>query len=179
MCSFLKRAKMLSNLWNSIKSSVSGVWKSLKDRGSSLLTGTKYVGPFNSLTDEYIRNNPPVDKVDEGAMFHDLDYARIARERDAGKISRKEATDMIRDSDKRFLSNTAKNFKENPWAGALGYAGIWGKTKLEDLGLVDPHKFVTAKMGLFVSGDSSPHQRIMPVNRGKYGFGQERVSPLM
>ena len=150
------------------------MWKSIKDRGATLLTGTKYVGPYNALSDEYIKNNPPVDKVDEGALFHDLDYARIARERDSGRISRKEATDMIRDSDKRFLSNTAKNYKENPWAGALGYAGIWGKTKLEDLGVIDPHKFVTARFGLSLDNKPMP----MPYTKPKFGFGQERVSPL-
>jgi len=165
---------MLGNLWNAAKSTLSNVWNQVKNRGTTWITGTKYVGPYNSLTDEYIRNNPPIDKVDEGAMFHDLDYARIARERDAGRISRQEAKDMIRDSDKRFLSNTAKNFKENPWAGALGYLGIKGKTLAEDYLGLDPHKFVTAKNGLFVD-----KPMLMPVNRGKFGFGQERVSPLM
>jgi hypothetical protein len=39
------------------------------------------------------------------------------------------------------------NFSANPWAGALGYAGIKAKNILEDIGLIDPNKFVTMKLG--------------------------------
>lgn len=165
---------MLGNLWNAAKRTLSNVWNEVKDRGSTILTGTHFTGPYNKLTPEYIASHPPTDKVDEGAMFHDLDYQRIARERDAGRISRKEAEDMIRDSDKRFLSNTAKNFKENPWAGTLGYLGIKGKTLAEDYLGLDPHKFVTMKNGGFID-----KPMLMPVNRGKFGFGQERVNPTI
>ena len=171
---------MLSNLWNSIKNKVSDVWKSIKDRGSSLLTGTKYVGPFNALTPEYLKNNPPVDKVDEGALFHDLDYSRIAKARDAGKVSRDEAKKLIRESDERFLHNTLKHSSENPWASTLGFLGIKGKNLAEDYLGLDPHKFVTAKKGMLLrlnmGYDFSSKPLPMPYTPPKFGFGQERTT---
>ena len=165
---------MLGNLWNSAKRSLSNVWNELKDRGSTILTGTHYTGPYNKLTPEYIASHPPTDRVDEGALFHDLDYQRIAKHRDSGKISQREAKDLIRESDERFLANTSKNFRENPWAAGLGYLGIKGKTIAEDYLGLDPHKFVTAKFGMLVD-----KPMLMPVNRGKFGFGQERVNPTV
>jgi hypothetical protein len=151
---------MLSNLWNKAKSFLSNTWNVIKNRGSTLLTGSHYIGPFNALSDEYIRTHPPKDLVDAGALHHDLDYSRIAKARDAGKISADETKRLIRESDERFLSNTAKNIDQNRWGGTLGYLGIKGKNILEDLGVLDPNKFVTARLGLSLSGG-------MP----NYGFG--------
>jgi len=149
---------MLGNLWNKAKSFLSNTWNEIKNRGSTLLTGSHYIGPYNALSDEYIRTHPPKDLVDAGALHHDLDYSRIAKQRDAGKISADETKRLIRESDERFLSNTAKNINQNRWGGTLGYLGIKGKNILEDLGVLDHNKFVTARLGLSLSG-------------GNYGFG--------
>jgi hypothetical protein len=161
---------MLGNLWNKAKSFLSNTWNELKNRGSTLLTGSHYIGPFNALSDEYIRTHPPKDIVDAGALHHDLDYSRIAKARDAGKISPEETRKLIRESDERFLSNTSKNIDQNRWGGTLGYLGIKAKNLAEDYLGLDPNKFVTARKGLSLSG-------------GNYGFGDlkklnEQVSYL-
>ena len=52
---------------------VKNKYKEIKDKGAAFLTGTNYVGPFNRLDEEYLRTNPPTDKIDEGAMRHDLE----------------------------------------------------------------------------------------------------------
>ena len=117
------------------------------ERGTTLLTGTHYVGPFNALDDEYIRTHPPTDKIDEGGLQHDRDYSHIAKLRDSGHVSQKEAQKLIRDSDLRFLSHMKDNMSANPWAGTLGYAGIKAKNILEDFGVIDPNRFVTMKIG--------------------------------
>jgi len=137
----------LSGLWSGIKHHIGKVWNEVKQRGSTLLTGTHYVGPFNALTPEYIASHPPTDKVDTSALHHDLDYSRIAKAQKTGKISPEEATSLTRESDTRFLHNVKKHFHENPWAGALGYVGIKGKNILEDIGLLKPSAFVAEKRG--------------------------------
>jgi hypothetical protein len=136
-----------SNLFKGAKNLLGNVFNHIKERGTTLLTNSHYIGPFNSLTPEYIRTHPPKDPVDTGAMFHDFDYSRIAKQRNSGKISNKEASDLIRESDKRFLSNTAKNFRHNPIGAGLGYLGIKGKNILEDIGVLDRNQFVTEKRG--------------------------------
>jgi hypothetical protein len=105
------------------------------------------VGPFNDLSDEYVRTHPPTDKVDEGGLQHDRDYSHIAGLRDSGKITPHEAKKLIRDSDNRFLDHVVEHRQANPWASSLGYIGIKGKNALEDLGLLDPNKFVSLRLG--------------------------------
>ena len=137
----------LSDLWGKAKHHISNVWHEVKQRGATLLTGTHYVGPWNALSPEYMASHPPKDKVDASALYHDLDYSRIAKARDTGKVSGDEARQMTRESDNRFLSNVKSNWRENPWAATLGYAGIKGKTVLEDLGIINSNQFVTARKG--------------------------------
>lgn len=134
----------LTGLWNKAKTFVSDTY----NKGRSWLTGgSNYIGPFNRLDREYLEQHPPTDAVDAGALHHDKDYSNIAKNRDNGTISQQEAKNMIRDSDNRFLHNTYTNMHTNPLGGALGWAGIKLKTKLEDWGILDPNQFVTAKRG--------------------------------
>jgi hypothetical protein len=140
-----------TNLWGNIKHHVSNAWNEIKQRGSTLLTGTHYVGPWNSLSPEYMASHPPTDKVDASALHHDLDYSRIAKAKTAGTISASEAQHLTRESDNRFLHNVKSNFHENPWAATLGYAGIKGKNILEDLGVLHSQEFVHAKKGGIVA----------------------------
>jgi hypothetical protein len=142
-----KASEIFGQLKDSAVSTFHNIKNTIKDRGTTLLTGTHYVGPFNSLSDEYIRTHPPTDKIDEGALQHDKDYSHIAGLRDSGKVTQKEALKLIRDSDSRFLSHMKDNHSANRWASTLGYLGIKGKNILEDLGLIDPNKFVALKVG--------------------------------
>lgn len=132
----------VGSLYRSAVDKVGSVLKTISDRGATLLTGTHYVGPFNRLDPEYLISHPPTDKVDASALNHDFDYSRIAASRDLGKISNKEASQMIRESDKRFIENTKRFQHENPWAATLGRLGIQFKNKLEDWGVLDPNTFV-------------------------------------
>lgn len=131
-----------TDAYNYVKQKVSDVKQEIADKGSAVLTRTNYVGPFNRLDDEYLRTHPPVDIIDEGAMKHDLEYSRIAKLRDDGKIGKEETDKLIRDSDIAFLDNIRKHWKVNPWASALGYAGIRNKNLLEDYADLDKNLFV-------------------------------------
>jgi hypothetical protein len=120
---------------------VKNKYKEIKDKGAAFLTGTNYVGPFNRLDEEYLRTNPPTDKIDEGAMRHDLEYSRIAKLRKAG-TPKEEIERLIRVSDDAFLDNIKKHWRTNPRAAAMGYAGIKGKNVVEDVAGLDRNLFV-------------------------------------
>jgi hypothetical protein len=136
------------------------IYKDIKDRGAAVLTGTNYVGPFNRLDEEYLRTNPPMDKIDEGAMRHDLEYSRIAKLRKAG-ASKAEVARLIRESDDEFLDNIKKHWRTNPRAAAMGYAGIKGKNVAEDVVGLDRNLFVGEGVkgrGFFSDMESRLHQ---------------------
>jgi hypothetical protein len=134
----------LTNIFGKAKDALLNVY----NRGRSWLTGgSNYLGPFNRLDSDYLRSNPPTDRVDEGALFHDLDYQRIAKQRDEGKLTPAETKQLIRESDDRFLENTKKYATENPWGSTLGYLGIKGKNLAEDYLGLNPNLFVTQKLG--------------------------------
>lgn len=133
----------LSEIWNSARDFVSNVYSTVKDRGSTLLTGSNYIGPWNRVDDEYRRKNPPVSDSDKAALEHDLEYERIAKLRDSGQINADEARRKIRESDKKVLDGFARGWSEHPWGSALGYLGISGKNWLEDKFGLDPNLFVT------------------------------------
>ena len=136
----LERAKaQMKALYASMKGS--GIFDEVKDKGMAVLTGTNYVGAFNRLDDEYVRNNPPTDIIDEGAYKHDKDYERIAKMRENG-ASPEIIDKLIRESDERFLKNIRENYKVNPLASALGYAGIASKNVAEDKYGLDKNLFV-------------------------------------
>jgi hypothetical protein len=126
------------------------VKKEFDDKGAAILTNTNYVGPWNRTDAEYQRTNPPKNIVDQTGLTHDLEYADIAKRRDAGEITKAQADEEIRKSDEKFLNAVQKNWKVDPWAAILGYAGIYSKTLAEDIAGVDRNKFVTAKRGMVV-----------------------------
>lgn len=132
---------LFDDAYDWVKNKVNATRDEFKDKGAAVLTRTNYVGPWNRLDDEYIRTHPPTDIIDEGAMKHDLDYSAIAKMREEGASP--EAIDkLIRESDERFLKNIRDNWKANPWASALGYAGIRGKNIAEDTVGLDKNLFV-------------------------------------
>ena len=132
----------LTDLWNSAKDLVSNVYNTVRDRGSTLLTASNYIGPWNRVDSEYRRKNPPVSSSDRSAMEHDLEYERIAHDRDSGRISAEEARRRIRESDKRVMDGFWHGFREHPWGSAMGMIGIGGKMILEDKFGLDPNLFV-------------------------------------
>lgn len=119
----------------------------VKDRGSTILTNSNYVGPFNSTSESYQKSHPPTGPVDQTGLTHDLTYSDIAKRRDSGEITKEQAEKEIRESDEKFLRDVQKNWKSDPWAALLGYSGIYSKTLAEDILGVDKNKFVTAAYG--------------------------------
>ena len=131
------------NIWNKAK----GFASELYNRGSTLLTGGHYLGPFNSLDPEYIRTHPPVDRADEAGLHHDLAYESIARRRKQGSLDVGNANRLTRESDNRFLDTMKQEWTTSPWKSSLGYLGIKGKNILEDAGILNPSLFVRQKYG--------------------------------
>jgi len=132
----------LGDVWNAVEDKVDKVKREWKDKGMATLTGTNYTGAWNRLDDEYLRTHPPTDIIDKGALEHDLEYSRLAKLRKEGKTPKADLDRMIRESDDKFLQNIRDNWEANPWAGALGYAGIKGKNIAEDTVGLDKHLFV-------------------------------------
>ena len=139
----------------------------IKDKGAAFITGTNYVGPWNRLDEEYIRTHPPTDKIDEGAMKHDLEYSRIAKLRKAGTPA-DEIERLIRKSDDEFLDNIKTHWRTNPKAAALGYAGIKGKNVAEDTVGLDKNLFVGE------GGSSVPKGMKLSI---LHGSGKEAPNP--
>lgn len=137
----LERAKAQMKALYANEMKGSGILDDVRDKGMAVLTGTNYVGAYNRLDDDYVKAHPPIDVIDEGAYKHDKDYSAIAKMRKEG--ARPEIVNkLIRESDERFLNNIRSNWKANPWASALGYAGIAGKNLAEDTIGVDRNLFV-------------------------------------
>ena len=131
----------LGDMWDAASNKVGELKKEFSDKGAAILTGTNYVGPWNRLDDEYLRTHPPTDIIDEGAMKHDLEYSRIAKLRKTG-TPKEEIDRLIRESDEAFLNNIRMNWRANPRASILGYAGIKGKNVAEDVVGLDKNLFV-------------------------------------
>lgn len=143
-----------SNLWEGAKNLASNVWNKVKstaselyNRGSTILTGGHYLGPFNSLDPEYIRTHPPVDEADRAGLHHDLEYEDIAKRTKSGRLSIPDATRLTRESDNKFLTKMGQEWTTSPWKSTLGYLGIKGKNLLEDAGILNPSLFVRQKYG--------------------------------
>ena len=133
----------LGDVWNAVGDKVDKVKSEWKDKGMATLTGTNYTGAWNRLDDEYLRTHPPTDIIDKGALEHDLEYSRLAKLRKEGKTPKADLDRMIRESDDKFLQNIRDNWRANPWASALGYAGIKGKNVAEDTVGLDKHLFLS------------------------------------
>jgi hypothetical protein len=123
------------------------VKKEVEDRGATILTDTWYVGPGNRVDEAYQKAHPPKNIIDQTGLNHDLEYSDIAKRRDSGEITKEQADEEIRKSDEKFLKSVQANYKKDPWAALLGYAGIWSKTVAEDIGAIDRNAFVTAARG--------------------------------
>lgn len=123
------------------------VKKEFDDKGAAIITMTNYVGPGNRTDEAYQKSNPPKNIIDQTGLTHDLEYADIAKRRAAGEITKEQADEETRISDEKFLKSVQNNWKKDPWAAILGYAGIYSKVLAEDIGALDRSAFVTAKNG--------------------------------
>lgn len=159
-----------SNIWSKAKNFASNVY----NKGRSFLTGgSNYIGPFNPLNSDYLKSHPPTDAVDAGAMNHDLDYSRIAKQRDTGNVSALEANKLIRESDERFLQNTRDNLSSNYVGGGLGWLGIKAKNLAEDYLGLDPNKFVTQRRGGLVDRGLVAHHAGKIIHNVRHQFGYD------
>lgn len=127
--------------------SLEAAFAEIRSRGSAVLTGTYYVGPWNELTEEYRRAHPPKNAVDQAAEAHDLEYAAIElnykkQPQASGKIDRAVAIRMIEEADERLLSAMRDYWESDPIATVLGYSGVAGMVHLKKAGLLCQLAFV-------------------------------------
>lgn len=81
----------------------------------------------------------PINKVDSHCMTHDYEYD--AFERNKNKIPASDLKRMIRESDNKLISNIERS-GQNDFGATLSKWGIKAKMALENLGLLDPFKFI-------------------------------------
>lgn len=96
-----------------------------------------YCGPGNSLD-----NGEPTNGSDAGCRQHDMDYSNFARERRKGNLSEQEARALTRESDQRLITHLQSQPDRDLGSYASEY-GIRAKNALEDIGFLNPLKFVT------------------------------------
>lgn len=128
---------MFGNLWKKAKNAFNTIKETAKNwsQGAFLIPGWRYCGPGNPLD-----NGEPVNESDAACRQHDTDFANFAKYKDT--MSKKEINDLVRESDKRLISNLKKH-ESDGIGNTIAQYGIKGKMLLEDLGLLSPYKFLT------------------------------------
>lgn len=131
----------LGSLWNSAKSiGVGGLIHTAKNWSQGFYSAPgkyNYCGPGNRLD-----NGEPTNASDMGCRQHDLDYSNFAREKRKGNLSEQETKTLVRESDHRLINHLQAQPDRDIGSYASEY-GIRMKTLLEDVGLLDPLKFVS------------------------------------
>jgi hypothetical protein len=132
--------KGLGSLWNSAKAiGIGGLFHTARNWTSGFMSAPgkyNYCGPGNSLA-----NGEPTNGSDAGCRQHDMDYSNFARERRKGNLSDVEARQLTRESDQRLISHLQGQSDRDIGSYASEY-GIRAKNALEDIGLLNPLKFV-------------------------------------
>lgn len=132
--------KGLGSLWNSAKSiGLGGLIHTAKNWSQGFFSAPgkyNYCGPGNSLD-----NGEPTNASDAACRQHDIDYSNFAREHGKGNLGHGEVRNLVRESDQRLISNLQQEQDRDIGSYASEY-GIRAKNVLEDLGLLDPMKFV-------------------------------------
>lgn len=130
----------LGSLWNAAKNiGVGGLFHTAKNwsQGFYSAPGTyNYCGPGNSLN-----NGEPTNASDAACRQHDIDYGNFAKERRKGNLTDQEARELVRESDARLIQGLQQSENRDLGSYASEY-GIKFKTLLEDVGLLDPMKYV-------------------------------------
>ena len=129
-----KRGKnYFGNLFNRAKKTFSD-WSS----GQYHFPGYNYLGPGTKIEENIESGIEPINDTDAAAKAHDLDYLNIGKM----AVSDEEKKKLVRDSDKKFIDRLNKNKESDLWGNLAGRVGIRGKIILEDLGLLNPIKFL-------------------------------------
>jgi len=96
--------------------------------------GYNYCGPGTQL-----KGQKAINGADSACEVHDYEYEAFAKNKD--KVSKKDLTRMIRESDNKLI-NSIENSGVDDLGSELSKLGIKAKMKLEDFGLLDPMKFI-------------------------------------
>lgn len=83
--------------------------------------GSNYCGPFNSISEDYQRRNPPTNRVDSICLAHDLDYNEADKFKETDKAKYGE---MMRAADQKML-NSLSNL-QNMTVGERLLKGVAG-----------------------------------------------------
>jgi hypothetical protein len=105
-----------------------------------------YIGPGTRVAWRIGNNVKPTTNTDAGAQRHDADYYNIRSKLNRRLINRKQAYDLVKQSDNRLLRTAMANTMSiNPIEKAhavAAAAGMTGKKLLQSVGLMDELKFV-------------------------------------
>ncbi len=111
-------------------------------KGERHVPGYAYLGPFTRtdirLTEDYKPkpNEQPINKLDEVAMRHDIDYAKAKKEYEQTG-NKQQALKKIHDSDKTFIRDASKEGVLGKIASGVMYA----KMKAEENNIIDSKTF--------------------------------------
>jgi hypothetical protein len=120
---------------------VKTVKQSYKDwsTGQQHFPAYQFLGPGTKVYDKITKGVRPSNKTDHYAMNHDLDFGVIS---DA-KLNPAQLKRAVKNADTRFVKGLESLPKErNNWGNILGRTFISGKSILEDLGVLDPKRFL-------------------------------------
>lgn len=105
-----------------------------------------YAGPGTHYKKRIARGDDPVSNSDRAAMEHDRAYNEISELYSQGKITKEKAAEMGRIADRAMVSTIRTLNRDTPegkkWYTAMSSQLISAKIMLEDLGILDPTKFV-------------------------------------
>jgi len=125
-----------------IKDTLVNVYNRLK-RNPLGLGIAEYCAPFTDLTED----RAPTSKTDAICKTHDYDYNAIGQKKKEG-ASQDELARLTREADNKMLE-ALKTVKEDKYKDKLIHffanSGISLKTKLEDMGLLNPTRFSAGK----------------------------------
>lgn len=130
---FKKASNFFGNIYNRAKNTFTD-WKS----GQFHYPGYNYLGPGTKVYDKISEGKAPVNDSDAAAMNHDLDYDYIGKS--GWDDDRKKKAVRISDID--FVNRLRNNGEGWNFGNLAGKIGIGGKIILEDLGLMNPLKFL-------------------------------------
>jgi len=111
-------------------------------KGERHVPGFHYLGPYTRtdirLTEDYKPkpNELPINKLDEVAMRHDIDYAKAKKEYEQTG-NKQQALKKIHDSDKTFIRDASKEGVLGKIASGVMYA----KMKAEENNIIDSKTF--------------------------------------
>lgn len=112
--------------------------------------GANWLGPHTNVTKRELRGDVGTTASDASAKIHDLDYKGIRLQLANHQITPAEANVRIRDSDHKLLDGVRAGRQTdtsllNALHASVADTGIKVKMVAEDLGLLNPRKFLTGQ----------------------------------